>query len=152
MYLHVERASGKEVRSPDRTVEISALVETDDPWKLAGLESLATTGKFRDFAIVEETESGKTYRTVFFRVAADRTGSVLREALLELAKEFERIGFRNNGILVVKGETLELGDGEFVETDAEEEVRAIEAEEARTGETIDVTQARQAVERILRKT
>lgn len=148
-----------------RDIEVIARVTTDDPWKLAGLRAIREAGVLEKFAVEELefteeplVESGKIARNVYFKIPYPCEYPEIRKTLYKFAMVLEKIGFRNNGTIefdwmeAVQGnefalaEHLASSEVERMETEEEESLRKARA----TGTEIDLTQAKQALEKILR--
>lgn len=148
-----------------RDVEVIARVTTDDAWKLAGLRAIKEAGVLEKFAVEELefteeplAESGKIARNVYFKIPYPCKYSEIRKALYKFAMVLEKIGFRNNGTIEFDWmEAVQGNEFAFAEYLASSEVERMEREEAESlrnaraaGTEIDLTQAKQALERIFR--
>ena len=120
-------------------------------WELAGLRVMERTGVFEGFAIEEETEGEIVFRSVFFKIPYPYTSGKIRKALLNFAVELEKAGFRNNGQLDFNWiEAVDMNDFAFAEHDASMQLARIEEEEHVHGDRIDLTQAKEAIGKILK--
>ena len=109
------------------------------------------TGAFEGFAVEEETDGEILFRSVFFKIPYPYTSGKIRKALLNFAVALEKAGFRNNGQLDFNWiEAVDMNDFAFAEHDASIQVARIEEEERAHGDRIDLTQAREAIGRILK--
>lgn len=103
-------------------------------------------------------ESGKTARNVYFKIPHPCKYSDIRNALLKFAMVLEKIGFRNNGAIDFNWmDAVQQNEFAFAEYQASAQVERMEEEEAEslrraraTGTEIDLTQAKQALENIMR--
>ncbi|MFZ3232328.1 MAG: hypothetical protein WA194_02135 [Patescibacteria group bacterium] len=155
----------QEIGQERRDIEVIARVTTDDPWKLAGLRAIKEAGVLANFAVEELEfteepigESGKTARNVYFKIPYPCKYSDIRKALYKFAMLLEKIGFRNNGVVDFNWmESVQENDVAFAEYHASAEIERMEEREAEalararaTGTEIDLTQAKQAIENIMR--
>ena len=155
----------EKVGSDRRDIEVIARVTTDDPWKLAGLRAIKEAGVLQKFAVEELEfteepleESGKIARNVYFKIPYPCKYSEIRKALYKFAMLLEKIGFRNNGVIEFDWmDGVMANEFAFADYLASSEVERMEADEAAslrnaraTGTEIDLTQAKQALENIMR--
>ncbi|MDQ1344347.1 MAG: hypothetical protein QG650_1068 [Patescibacteria group bacterium] len=135
-----------------RDVEINAMIHTENAWKLAGLEAIGESGIFEDFSIENEEDGGRPYRNLYFRIQRPHTSGRIRNTLLKLAAALEKAGFRNNGQLKFDWiKAVDMNDFGFAEHDSSVQVMRMEAEEEAHGPEINVSQAKQAIAKILEK-
>lgn len=154
-----------EIGHDKRDIEVIARVTTDDQWRLAGLRAIKEAGVLEKFAVEELEfteepigESGKTARNVYFKIPYPCKYSDIRRTLYKFAMLLEKIGFRNNGVIDFNWmEGIQENEFAFAEYHASAQVERMEAEEAEalrkaraTGTEIDLTQAKQALENIMR--
>ncbi len=155
----------QEIGQDRRDIEVIARVTTDDQWKLAGLRAIREAGVLEKFAVEELEfteepigESGKTARNVYFKIPYPCKYSDIRKALYKFVMLLEKIGFRNNGVIDFNWmEGVQENDVAFAEYRASSEIERMEEQEAEalararaTGTEIDLTQAKQALENIMR--
>ena len=103
-------------------------------------------------------ESGKIARNVYFKIPHPCKYSDIRKALLKFAMVLEKIGFRNNGAIDFNWtEAVQANEFAFADYRASSMVERMEQEEAdnlrqarAAGTEIDLTQAKQALENIMR--
>lgn len=155
----------QEIGQDRRDIEVIARVTTDDQWKLAGLRAIKEAGVLEKFAVEELEfteepigESGKTARNVYFKIPYPCKYSDIRKALYKFAMLLEKIGFRNNGAIDFNWmEGVQENEFAFAEYQASAQVERMEQEETEalqkaraSGTEIDLTQAKQALENIMR--
>lgn len=133
-----------------RDVEVQARVFTDDARKLTGLRAIRESELFEGFDVETSEEGGTVFHDVFFRVPRPHTANRVRNTLVRFAAALEKAGFRNTRPLEFDWMAeVDLGSLDFAEHDASVQVMRMEAEEEAHGPNVDVTQAKQAIDRIL---
>lgn len=155
----------QEIGQDRRDIEVIARVTTDDQWKLAGLRAIKEAGVLADFAVEELEfteepigESEKIARNVYFKIPYPCKYSDIRKALYKFAMLLEKIGFHNSGAIDFNWmEGVQSNEFAFAEYQASAQVERMEEEEAASlrnaraaGTEIDLTQAKQALENIMR--
>ena len=155
----------QEIGQDRRDIEVIARVTTEDPWKLAGLRAIKEAGVLEKFAVEELEfseepigESGKIARNVYFKIPYPCKYSDIRKALYKFTMLLEKIGFRNNGVIDFNWmEGIQENEFAFAEYQASAQVERMEQEETEalqkaraSGTEIDLTQAKQALEKIFR--
>lgn len=88
---------------------------------------------------------------MFFRIPYPCKYSDIRKALFKFVLVLEKIGFRNNGAIDFNWmESVNENEYAFAEYRASAQVERMEEEESAHGSDIDLSQAKQALENILR--